>query len=647
MIAAVNDYRVLRPALLTDPNGNQTALSFDTLGLVAARAVMGKTGENLGDSLTGVSADLSQPQIDVFSGAGDPHLLAAPLLGNATSRVVYDLNRFFRTRTAAPADPSQWLPAFTASLARETHVSDLAPGQHSKIQISFIYSDGFGREIQKKIQAEPGAVDNGPYRNPRWAAKGWTIFNNKGKPVRQYEPFFSPLSKGQQFEFGAAVGVSSILCYDPLERLVATIHPNQTYEKVVFDPWGQVVWDLNDTVAQDDPTADADVGNFFKRLPPADYSPTWRVTYAGGNAQQQDAAAKTAAHANTPTLSYLDTLGRTFLTIADNGAAGKYATRMGLDIQSNQRSSDRSPGPGGYGRRLRPARPAHPSIQHGGGRALDAERCQREDHTGLGLARPQLPHRIRWAAAAVEHCLVRGSGGANPDPRTTAGEILFDKIVYGEGQPNDQALNLRTRIFQHFDVAGAAQNMVSDPAAKRNVAFDFKGNLLGASRRYVRDYSALPDWSLAAPPMLADVFIHTAQYDALNRVVAARTPDGSLTHPGYNEANFLESLDVNLLGASNATSFITNIDYNARGQRERIDYANQASTVDKYDPETFRLIGRVTARNADPDTFWNDPTQAHRSRQRRQSRPIPLAHLRSHRQHHADRRCRPTDDLFQ
>ena len=46
------------------------------------------------------------------------------------------------------------------------------------------------------MQAEPG-----PVVNPRWVGSGWTIYNNKGKPVRQYEPFFSQLPQGHQFEF--------------------------------------------------------------------------------------------------------------------------------------------------------------------------------------------------------------------------------------------------------------------------------------------------------------------------------------------------------------------------------------------------------------------------------------------------------------
>jgi hypothetical protein len=75
------------------------------------------------------------------------------------------------------------------TLARETHDADLDPGQLTKIQHSFSYSDGFGREIQMKIQAEPGDVDD-VHTDPRWVGSGWTIFNNKGKPVRKYEPFF-------------------------------------------------------------------------------------------------------------------------------------------------------------------------------------------------------------------------------------------------------------------------------------------------------------------------------------------------------------------------------------------------------------------------------------------------------------------------
>ena len=190
-----------------------------------------------------------------------PQLLAPALLASASTRIVYDLGLFRQTQAANPNDSTQWQPVFAASIARETHVSALQSDQTSRLQISLGYSDGLGRVIQQKLWAEPGPVQlNGPTVTPRWLGSGWVIFNNKGKPVRQYEPFFSAT---QRFEFAAVTGVSPIRFYDPLVRVVATLHPNQTWEKIVFDPWRQQNWDVNDTLAIPNPALDADVGVIF------------------------------------------------------------------------------------------------------------------------------------------------------------------------------------------------------------------------------------------------------------------------------------------------------------------------------------------------------------------------------------------------
>ncbi len=50
------------------------------------------------------------------------------------------------------------------------------------------------------------------------------------------------------------------------DRTVATLHPDNTWEKIVFDPWRQETWDGNDTVLIADPRTDADVGDYFARL---------------------------------------------------------------------------------------------------------------------------------------------------------------------------------------------------------------------------------------------------------------------------------------------------------------------------------------------------------------------------------------------
>ena len=102
--------------------------------------------------------------------------------------------------------------------------------------------------------------------------------------------------------------------------MVATLHPNHTWDKVVFDPWRQETWDVNDTALIDDPKTDPDVGEFFQRLAESDYLPTWYAQRQGGalGPIEQAAAAKTAMHAETPSVAYADALGRSFLTIAHN-----------------------------------------------------------------------------------------------------------------------------------------------------------------------------------------------------------------------------------------------------------------------------------------------------------------------------------------
>ena len=323
------NYRVLQPYMVTDPNGNRSSVAFDAMGMVVGTAVMGKPGEKAGDSLEGFEPDLDDATIHehIRNPLSNPH----EILQKATNRLVYDLYAFQRTSHTENPEPS-----VVYTLARETHEADLIPGQSTKIQHSFSYSDGFGREIQKKMQAEPGEVD-GLLANPRWVGSGWTIFNNKGKPVKKYEPFFSLT---RRFEFAKIVGVSSTLFYDPLDRVVATLHPNHTYEKVVFDPWRQETWDVNDTVLQSDLENDPDVGDFFQHLPVADYSPTWYESRKNGQngPVEKSAAEKAAAHSGTPTVAYFDALGRPFLAIADNGADGKYRTTTELDIEGNQRA---------------------------------------------------------------------------------------------------------------------------------------------------------------------------------------------------------------------------------------------------------------------------------------------------------------------
>ncbi len=572
---AQNDYRVLQPCQVTDANGNRTQAAFDGLGMVAGTAVMGKPDEGLGDSLDNFRADLSQAEIDAFF--ADPRGdIALELLGSATTRIIYDITRYYRTETA---------PVFAAALARETHVHALAPGGISRFQVSISYSDGFGREIQKKVQAEPGPVEtDGVEVNPRWVGSGWTIFNNKGNPVRQYEPFFTAT---HDYEFAVMVGVSPILFYDPVERVVATLHPNHTWEKVVFDPWQQTTWDVNDTVLLD-PRTDPDVEGYFARLDAASYSPTWYMARQDGalGALERDSALKTAVHAATPTTAYFDTLGQTIVTdthnrfVRDGETVDEhYATRVVMDIEGNQRAVidalERVVMQYDYD--LLSSRIYTSSMEAGTRRMLN-------DVTGKPVyAWDSRGHRLR-----SDYDVLRRPTDVRLS--TDGGdEQVVMRMVYGESLPDAEAHNLRGKAYRIYDNAGS---ITTDE-------YDFKNNLLHSRRELARDYKTIPDWSTDVA-LEAQAYDSSTAYDALNRAVALTAPDGSIIHPMYNEANLLERVEAIVSGAEAASTFVADIDYNAKGQRELIVYGNDVATHYAYDRLTFRLTRLQTVRGNEP-----------------------------------------------
>jgi RHS repeat-associated protein len=632
-----NDYRVMQPWQITDPNLNQVEAVFDALGMVAGTAVMSKATDvpRLGDRLTDAfKTDLTQAEIDAF--LANPLGVAESLLGDATTRIIYDLEQF----------KTEGQPVAAATIARETHFSDRVAGTPLKVHVSFSYSDGFGREVQKKIQAEAGdapqrepnaaqpnrpgklVFENGKTKlvptNPRWVGNGRTIFNNKGKPVKQYEPFFSGTHLYEDEPEMVMTGVTPILFYDPAERVVATLHPNHTYEKVVFDPWQQVSWDMNDTVLLD-PQVDSDVSRFFLRLPDRDYLPTWHSEYsASPEAEKQSAATKAAAHAGTPAITHLDTLGRTFLTIADNGGVDKFETRVEQDLEGNtivvtdarknavmiyavvQKDAQGKPVKDAQGKPTIVGR-AFDLLGHNlYSYSMDAGdrwmlnnvagkpiRAWNDRETRSDVAAAPKGHVMRTVYDALQrptHLYMQATGAA---------EILVERLVYGERHPEALKRNLKGKPFQHYDGAGVVSNW----------EFDFKGNLLRGSRQLAWEYKQLVDWLMLAGLMTVPEIVAAAQaqlepktfdssttFDALNRPIALTTPDRSTIYPIHNEANLLEKVEVQLRGAEARTVFVKDINYDAKGQRLSIEYGSGVKTEYRYDRDTFRLIQLLTTR---------------------------------------------------
>lgn len=624
------DYRVLQPAEVTDPNGNRAAAAYDALGLVVATAVMGKAAAAPaeGDRITAdLIPDLTDSEREVFF-SNPLGAFAESLLGDASQRFVHDLHAYRRSATSAHPQP-----AWSFTLARETHVPDPAP---LRIQGAFAYSDGFGRQIQSKAQAEAGEV---PARgadgqivlgangllvmtsgvSARWVGTGWTVYNNKGNPVRTYEPFFTDT---HQFEPDTRVGVTPILCHDPMGRIVVTVHPDHSWEKVVFDPWQQSAWDVNDTVLIADPITDPDVGGLLARLPAEDVRPTWYElrTAPGLGAErtarwpdprnlaaQQRAATQTGVHAATPAVTHADSLGRAVLAVAHNrytysnapdGSAPveeKFLTRTVLDVEGNERE-----------------------VIDALGRVV-----MRYDHdvAGRRIHQSGMDCGHRWSLTDVGSAVLYNWDDRGHQTRTQhdalrrpvrtflqdgdAAEVLIGSTLFGESVPAPEARNLRTRAIEVRDQAGL---VTTDE-------YDFKGNLLHRARQLARVYDATLDWA-GNVDLLPGPMVQRTRYDALNRPVQEVAPCANLAgtpvsvvQRSYNEAGLLERVDswleldaepnALLDPATASLAAVTGIDYDAKGQRQRIGYGNGVVSDYAYDRFTLRLARLTTRRDGD------------------------------------------------
>jgi RHS repeat-associated protein len=524
IVSSENDYRVLAPKKITDPNLNLTAAGFDALGMVVWTAVMGKASAPEGDT------------------EADP-----------TVTFEYNLKTW-----------AQGKPTYVKTRAREKHGA-----ANPRWQESYSYSDGFGRVVMQKVPAEPAPGTT----SPRWVGTGRTVFNNKGNPVKQYEPFFSATP---DYETEAAInGVTPIIHYDPLDRVIRTELPNGTESRVVFDAWQQESWDPNDAVA----------------------GTRWLTDRQKTSASPEDQRAATLAlaHAGTPSTTHLDSLGRPFLAIAWNrldGVDEKYRTRTVLDIEGNQLklidARQDAINPSDPLATLEQTfdvigRPLHMHSADAG------DRLAIEDVGG----NPLRAWDNRGQTLRAEYDQLRRPVRALV--KKGADELVVARTLYGESLDvaTAQAANLRGQAHLIFDGAGLV----------KNESYDFKGNLKQSYRRIAKAYTSTPHWSTlgAGPDLEADaaslledeVFRASTEYDALNRVIA-HTIQGNTTRPEYNEANLLNKLTVQpATGASKVV--ISNIDYNAKGQRVKCEHPGHTIEY-AYDTETFRLTRLWTTR---------------------------------------------------
>lgn len=600
---AVYDYSRQQPREITDPNGNRTVYTYTPLGLLESVYVKGKNMEG----------DRQQP----------------------SRKMIYNYRAFLESGQ----------PISVRTILGVHHDSDTdvpLPGREETIE-SIEYSDGFGRLLQTRTQGEdvrfgeglfgdgdqggdglpatgrgdracPAEVVTGRKNNdaarPNVVISGRKAYDNKGRVVESYEPYFSA---GWEYEPppDQPDGYKITFHYDPLGRVVRTVHTDGSEERVVYgippdlnnpdcyepSPWETYTYDANDNAGRTE-TAD----------PQADFYDH---------------------HWNTPVSSVRDALGRTITVIERNRLkpedgqplpvlpVQEHITSSSYDVLGNLLAVTDALGRIAfsyvYDLVRRPLR-------------LDSIDAGRRITVWNALGSPVGKLDSKGAVQLRVYDLLNRplQLWARNNRQDTI--TLREQIEYGDGSDPDQptversagrAKNRLGRVHKHYDEAGLLTFE----------EYDFKGNVLERSRRVLKDDLLLKacavsasdrdkracriNWDLPRGTSLTDyadlllepvAYRTSTAYDALERIKYIRLPrdvgdtgngtafsspslsSRKVLRPHYNRAGALKGVDLD------GSVFVEHIAYNARGQRTLIVYGNGVMTRYAYHKMTFRLL---------------------------------------------------------
>jgi hypothetical protein len=233
--------------------------------------------------------------------------------------------------------PNDRQAIFVRKIQQEHHDTETDVERDATIE-TVEYSDGFGRLLQTRTQAEdetvgdsifggevlspdqsddPGEVvlrKRRPDKELNVVVSGAQVFDNKGRIVEKFEPYYE-LESGFRYQPPGKdrFGQKATMFYDPIGRVARTLNPDGSEQRVIFGvpgkinapnlsdpnvfeptPWEAYTYDANDLAPLSrEPLADGSLGPFLSDRAPSH-------------------------HHFTPSSIVLDALGRTVLAIERN-----------------------------------------------------------------------------------------------------------------------------------------------------------------------------------------------------------------------------------------------------------------------------------------------------------------------------------------
>ena len=593
------DYQTLHPDKLIDPNEQTSQVSFDPLGHVVYTTIYGyEKGEETGFApISEAPTEKPNSRKDILE---DP----TKYLGKMQSFFYYDLRAWADRRE----------PVYSMVLVAENFPSPppaIGDGQ-PPIQIQLTYSDGFGRELQSKSKVEPGpaflyhpmgdtTITKG-LSDDRWLTSGRKEYNNKGKPVKEYEPYYINTPDYVSDPVVDTFGVSPTIYYDPLERVTQVITAKGYLTKNEWTAWENIAYDENDAL-QESPYYEVNILNPDPDAPYYDET----LTKEG----KANIAYIIKYFTDTPSTEILDNLGHSIIQQqvrqypSDPGKSLDPSTSVVQEILQTKLTYDV------LGRNLTSMDPRLYAAYQAGEEAyynfqmsyaMDGEAPLKTISADAGttwvlpnvFGNPAFSSDSRGIQITPSydelHRLCKVHVKKTPGERDPlALDHCVQYVVYGDtpGSGAPEKCNMNGQVYQNYDSAGLTT--IS--------AYSLGGKPQELSRQLLKDYKTEVNWeaidpldpATAASLLEMQVYTTSTFYDALDRVTLAIDPDQNETQPEYLLSGLLNKLSLTTADNGLTTHYVNGISYNARGQRLTVRYGNNTITKYKYDPKTFAV----------------------------------------------------------
>jgi RHS repeat-associated protein len=594
--SAVNDYRVLKPVQVTDPNGNITSISYTPLGLPAQIARLGKNDGTEGDTDSQPSQtfgyNLTAYDESIAADPANPQ----PMSVTTVRRVDHRWTLVNEANAARAADGQ---PPLTDAEIAEMFDPDTEPEEHPERFIHTVeFTDGMGRLLQTRTQADNVTVSTtglpadtsapantvaadpvAPDTDPRVIVSGWKVYDNKGRPVLTYEPFFAA---GYGYDLPGPDVLTTLAAaiqhYDPRGRPTVTIAPDGSQTRIIYgtptlennpatvipNPWETYTYDANDNAGRTHPTLTLEL----------------------------------AAQWNTPSSTLVDALGRTIQTI-QRGLADDVTTTSSYDIDGHLTAVVDPLG-----------RPCLANVYDSTGTAwlswlLDAG-STRTFHDAVGAVAERRDDKDSVTLTGFDnaHRAVQLWAGDRPGQTPTLRQVTVygdDIADSGLSAAQAAAANANGRAVTSYDEAGRIAIG----------GYDLDGNPLNTTRQILQPTLIMQapdagqwtasayavDWQPAAGETLtghASTLLDNTEYrtdatfDALGRRSTSTAPldntgSRAVITFGYSRGGGITRLTLD------GAPYLQQVTYDPHGRRNLAQLGNSILLRYLYDPNTFRL----------------------------------------------------------